>query len=237
MSILSGYPVGSRIISELYSKKAINEGEASRLAILCSTSGPLFTVGAVGIAMFNSKSCGFIIYFSHILSAFITALFFKNYGKTPSNLTLLQKDKKGENLLYETMYSTTISCVIVGGFISIFYVFAEIFSDFNLLLFIQKPLDLALSFFGDSKALANAFTYGLIECTRGCKNLSTLKTSSITVALSTALISFGGISIIMQSIVFLKSAKVKSCVFLLGKTLQMAISFILAYCLTTLIGF
>ncbi len=231
MSILSGYPVGSKIISELYSKNAINDGEASRLAVLCSTSGPLFTIGAVGIAMFESKTCGFIIYVSHILSAFITALFFKNYGKPFGSLSLMQNGKKGENLLYETMYSTTISCVIVGGFISIFYVFADIFSDFNLLIFIQKPLALTLSSLSDGNLLANAFTYGLIECTRGCKNLSLLGANCFTVALATSLISFGGISIIMQSVVFLKSAKVKIWAFLLGKVLQMAISFILSFAL------
>ena len=230
MSILSGYPVGSKIISELYEKGYVNEGESSRLAILCSTSGPLFTIGAVGISMFGSKTAGIIIYLSHVLGAFITALCFKNYGKKPEqNLRIY--NNQINNALYESMYSSVVSCLIVGGFISVFYVFAEIATNFNLLFFLEKLLAFPLSSVEFGNSIAKAFTYGLIECTRGAKNLSSFGTNALTVSLATALCSFGGISIIMQSIVFLSKAKVKIRIFFLQKFLQMIISFLICFSL------
>ena len=230
MSILSGYPVGSKIISELYEKGYINEGESSRLAILCSTSGPLFTIGAVGISMFGSKTAGIIIYLSHVLGAFITSLFFKNYGKKPEqNLRIY--NNQINNALYESMYSSVVSCLIVGGFISVFYVFAEIATNFNLLFFLEKLLSFPLSSVEFGNGISKAFTYGLIECTRGAKNLSSFGTNALTVSLATALCSFGGISIIMQSIVFLSKAKVKIKIFFLQKFLQMIISFLICFAL------
>ena len=228
MSVLSGYPVGSKIISELYLNGYINEGESSRMAILCSTSGPLFTIGAVGIGMFNSKICGFLIYLCHVLSAIFTALIFRNYGKKPSSSLTLNKEPIN-NVLYSCMYNSVISCLIVGGFISVFYVFAEILSNFNLLFFLEKPLSILLNGTLNGKEIANAFVYGLVECTRGTKNLSLCGTNALTVSLATALCSFGGISIIMQSIVFLSKAKVKLKIFALQKTIQMLISFALCF--------
>ena len=233
MSVLSGYPVGSKIISELYEKGYINEGESARMAILCSTSGPLFIIGAVGISMFKSRTCGIIIYLSHVLGAFITALFFKNYGKKPQ-ISVKLNNEQVNNVLYTSMYSSVVSCLIVGGFISVFYVFSEIASNFNLLFFIEKLLSLILKNFNDGLNISKAFTYGLIECTRGAKNLSIYGTNALTVALTTALCSFGGISIIMQSIVFLSKAKVKPLLFILQKIIQMLISFLLCYALMIL---
>lgn len=232
MSVLSGYPVGSKIISELYLNGYINEGESSRMSVLCSTSGPLFTIGSVGIAMFNSKTCGIIIYLSHVVSALLVALCFKNYGKKPQKLLKLYSYEQANNVLYNCMYSSVVSCLIVGGFISVFYVFAEIANNFNLLFLIEKLLSFPLSFFKEGSRIANAFTYGLIECTRGAKALSTFGTNALTVSLATALCSFGGISIIMQSIVFLNKAKVKTKFFILGKFLQMLFSFALCFLLT-----
>lgn len=234
MSILSGYPVGSKIISELYEKGYINEGESSRCAILASTSGPLFTIGAVGIAMFNSKVLGIIIYVCHVLGAFLTAILFRNYGKKPDQNFKLYTSNQVNNALYESMYSSVVSCLLVGGFISVFYVFAEIATNFNLLIFVEKLLFLPLKSVENGNGIAKAFTYGLIECTRGAKNLSLFGANAITVSLTTALCSFGGISIIMQSIVFLSKAKVKLKIFFLQKGLQMIISFVLSF-ISTLI--
>ena len=54
LSALSGYPIGARMIFDLYGAKKISDGETFRLAALCSTSGPMFVVGTVGSIMFES---------------------------------------------------------------------------------------------------------------------------------------------------------------------------------------
>lgn len=49
MSIASGYPVGVTLVSKLRIQNAINRIEAQRLVSFCSTSGPLFIIGAVAL--------------------------------------------------------------------------------------------------------------------------------------------------------------------------------------------
>ena len=53
MSVLSGYPMGAKIVGDLRRSSEISVGEAKRLMSFCSTSGPAFLIGAVGIGMLD----------------------------------------------------------------------------------------------------------------------------------------------------------------------------------------
>ena len=229
MSALSGYPVGSKITADLYEKGLIGDGEAKRLSLLSSTSGPLFIIGAVGVNMFFDKKVGFILYVTHVLSAVITALIFRNKFEEPifSDKTLIAT--KSENALYECVYSSVISVLIVGGFVSVFYVISEILLDFYILYPINKFLGLVLAPFSPLGEESTALTIGLIEFTKGAKTLSLIGKTHLTVSLSAFIITFGGISAIMQSLAFLKNAKVSCSFFILGKFIQAVIAFVLCY--------
>ena len=74
MSILSGYPVGSRIVADLYSNGSLGRAEAERLSYLCSTSGPMFILGSVGSAMFGDGKAGAILFASHLFG--VLSVFF-----------------------------------------------------------------------------------------------------------------------------------------------------------------
>lgn len=101
MAILSGYPVGSKMIADLYLQGKINKEEAFRMSAFCSTSGPMFIVGAVGASMFKSASIGYILFLSHILSAFLNGLIYrkigtKNLENSKNVRNHLKKGKKSE---------------------------------------------------------------------------------------------------------------------------------------------
>ncbi len=234
MSILSGYPVGSRIVYDLKTSGLISKSEATKIGVLASTSGPLFIIGAVGIGMFNDKTVGLIIYISHILSSILVGLTFRNYGKEINSNFTLSPNKTQDNILYASIYNAVISAIIVGGFISVFYVFAEILQDTKVLLPLEKLFELIFTLLGGNGETAKAFTIGLVECTSGAKKLSLLKNTVLSASLSCALISFGGISIIMQSLIYLERAEVNPKTFILGKLLQTIFSFILSFILLTL---
>ncbi len=234
MSVLSGYPVGSRIVYDLKSNNLISKSEATKIGLLASTSGPLFIVGAVGIGMFDDKTIGAIIYISHIISAVLVGLIFRNYGSVEKLNSTLYKNKNQGNILYECIYNAVISSIIVGGFISIFYVIAEILVDIKILTPLEKIFDLLFYYLGGSKDISSALTVGVIESTNGIKKLSMLNNLNLTVPLSCALISFGGVSIIMQSLIYLQKAEVKTFIFILGKLLQTVISFVISFILTYL---
>ncbi len=79
MSAISGYPVGAKLISEFYQSGTITRDEAFRLSCYASTSGPMFVVGSVGVAMFSNVNLGVIVLISHLLSALINGLLYRNF--------------------------------------------------------------------------------------------------------------------------------------------------------------
>ena len=222
MSILSGYPVGARIIADLRQSDLISKDEATRLCTLCSTSGPAFIVSSVGIAMFGDKKIALALFLSHVLSAILCGLVFRFVGAQSNHTKSFIKPIKHENLLYDAVYSSVISVALVGGFVCVFNLIADVAQDLNVLSPLQKIISPLVG-----EDVSKAFLYGLIECTRGCKALSLCNLSTYSPAFASALISFGGLSIWAQSIIFLNSANANLKIFCLSKILQSAISFLL----------
>lgn len=238
MSILSGYPVGAKIIGDLGENGLIDETDATKMSAFCSTSGPLFIVGSVSVGMFGSVAAGKLLFLAHTLSALITGVIFRFYRQIKKTTTSADKNapqavrprvspakKKAENnnVLYDCVYSSVVSLATVGGFICVFYVLADIFQNLDILY----PLWKTLCFITKNETLSKAFSYGLIECTRGCKMLALCGLSTYSLAFASSLIAFGGVSVLVQSVCFLKKANVKISVFLLAKTVQTVISFLL----------
>ena len=76
MSVLSGYPMGAKIVGDLRRDGEISQREAMRLMSFCSTSGPAFMVGAVGAGMLGSGMLGGIIAAAHYAGAFLNGLLY-----------------------------------------------------------------------------------------------------------------------------------------------------------------
>ncbi|MBR4420838.1 MAG: hypothetical protein IKT32_08150 [Clostridia bacterium] len=220
MSFISGYPVGAKLISQLYKEGAITAEESTKISLFTSTSGPMFIVGSVGAGLFLSQKAGIILLVSHLLSAILNGIIFKNYHKSTNST--LPKTTKSNNILYDCAYGATLSCLIVGAFIAVFFVFNKILIDLNAF----SPLVFIFSILFKDKEKALAFCAGLIECTNGC--ILFAKTQGVlTLPLTAFIITFGGVSVLVQSISFLKEAKVNIKVFLLSKVLQAVNSFII----------
>lgn len=63
MSVLSGYPIGAKLISEFYKNGVINTEESKKIIAFSSTSAPLFVIGTLGVFMLDNVSYGVIILF------------------------------------------------------------------------------------------------------------------------------------------------------------------------------
>ena len=230
MSVLSGYPVGAKLIGELYSAGKIDRCEATRMSAFCSTSGPLFVAGTVGAGMFGNKICGFLMLAGHVTSAVICGIIFRKYGKFERRRTMLLPENNADNILYECVYSSVISILCVGGFICVFYLLSQIFADFGILYPLTALFKLLFSSVEYAETASEGFVYGLIECTNGCGILSS-HPGTLTASLACALVSFGAVSVMFQSLIYLVKAKVNIKIFLLSKTAQMLISFAICFVL------
>lgn len=233
MSILSGYPIGAKIISDLYEKNLISQTDAKKMSVFCTTSGPIFVIGAVGIGMFGEYKIGLILYISHIISSILMGIGYnlltkkKQEIKTPQNFLQIEIIKKDN--IFATCISQTINSIfVVGAYITIFYLITEMCESLDLISGLSNALYHVFKPFNISLAQCQSFAYGIIEVTRGCKSFA-LNPSSLSIALTSGIISFSGISIIMQSMAFLKNTKIKMHTFIGFKLVHMILSIFLCF--------
>ena len=74
LSLIGGYPVGGRLIKELYDNGHTNKKRAHILQCCCTNAGPAFIVIAVGGGILGSKALGYILLLSSTLSSVIMAI-------------------------------------------------------------------------------------------------------------------------------------------------------------------
>lgn len=74
LSFIGGYPVGARLLNELYESKKLSRGDSALYLNCFVNAGPAFTVSAVGSGMFGSQKLGFILLAAHISASIISAL-------------------------------------------------------------------------------------------------------------------------------------------------------------------
>lgn len=225
MSIISGYPIGAKIVSELRENNLISETEAVRGSVLCSTSSPMFLIGSVGAIMFNSVLFGLLLYLSNLICSIILGILFSFYKKNEKPFDSKLTANKTQNFLYETAFSSSISVLVVGSIITIFYLLTEVL--FNL-----KLLDGIIAIFNlifNNKNLAEGLTLGLFECTKGLKKVAMVKIGVLSLPISAFICGLSGISIIMQSVAYLKKAKIKTAVFVFSKLLSAVLNFVVCF--------
>ncbi|MDE6868905.1 MAG: hypothetical protein K2J83_07195, partial [Clostridia bacterium] len=213
MSVFSGYPAGSRAVAEFYDSGCVSEKDCKKLSALCSTSGPLFIIGSIGVKMLNDKSAGWKILLAHVISILAVALILCLVTRKGEKREY-RRAAKDKNVLYNAFYGSVISVCVAGGFIAFFCVAGQIAHDFNILL----PLEKLLGLFLDEKT-ASAVCLGLIEATTGCRALSETGTK-LTLPLAGFLITFGGVSILLQQLSYLIKTKVNPLKFILVKLIQ-----------------
>ena len=228
-SIISGYPVGAKLVSEFYSKNLITNGQAYRITTFTSTSGPLFIIGTVGIGMFYNQKVGLIILFCHLLSAIINGLIYRKYKyKSEPNIRVQNLANSSPDILNECMLNSIKSILLIGAYIAIFFLITNIIATYKLFLPITYLLSKLIRI-NNVELILNGILNGIIEVTHGCLDISLLNLNIKTACvICTGLVSFGGLSIHMQAYTFLKSANIKYSFFLLQKTTHTIISILIA---------
>lgn len=232
MAILSGYPVGAKMTADFYERGVITRTQAKIISAFTSTSGPLFIVGTVGISMFLSKEGGFILLISHYLSALINGLLYKN-AKEKSEKTAEKVQPKitlrSGNILGDSITDSVLSVAIVGGYIAIFSMILDVLIDIKAIALLAKGIGIILP-----EELSFGLISSLVEITRGCKELS-LSGMPLKFAIPAAsfAITFGGLSVTLQSMTFLAKCKIHPAYYLITKFTQGVIAFALAslFCL------
>lgn len=203
LSMLGGYPVGAKLISEMYKQKQINEKAANIMLTYCVNAGPAFIISVVGSA-FGSQKVGILLLISHLSTSIIIALISAKRIKK-LNLEYKKSIKKSVDFstcLIESVKDSTESILAICSFVILFSAIVSYFDYFFYNMTIIKNISL---FFEVTSAI--------------------YKTKNI--YLISFLLGFSGTSIWCQIFALLKNIKINIIRFSLGRILHGAISFLI----------
>lgn len=229
MGLISGYPVGAKIVCHLREKGLCTKDEGERMLAFTNNSGPLFIVGTVGISLFNNQTIGIILLITHILACITVGILFGFMKKEDKvkwdryNVNTRQKDDKTlGGILGESIKNAISTILMIGGFVVIFSIIISILNNSHILEIISKIVSPIITSIGINAEFVKPVLAGLIELTNGVKLVSeaSIVNYNLSIILSAFLLGFGGVSILLQvsSIVAKTDLSMKKYVF--GKLLQ-----------------
>ncbi|MBO4538978.1 MAG: hypothetical protein J5781_01765, partial [Clostridia bacterium] len=190
MSMLCGYPVGARLLSEFYDAGKLDQKEVKKIAAFTSFGSPIFIIGTVGVAMFENKTYGYLLLGAHYLGTFFNGFLYR--GKKSECKELRLPGAAGGDLLNKSMTETLLSVGIVGGFIVLFNLLIDMVDNTELF----SPLFYLSACLKIPSRAAKGFLFGLIEMTRGCKMISSLSLPLLfKLPCCSFLLTFGGLSV------------------------------------------
>ena len=259
MSVISGYPVGAKLISEYRKMGIINTNQANKLCSFCSTSGPLFIIGSVGTAMFMDAKLGYIMFVCHVLASILNGIIFRNaYNENKNNSQIIDSrndnnydlkvitekenfkkiTKNNGNIIENTQNNQNLLAnSMKDSIISVLLVGGWIAIAFLIIdvcndLNLLYPINKLIQLLGLNYQSANAVSSGILEVSKGCLMLSNLNISkTLLCAIASFVIGFGGLSVFLQGATFLKEAKVNLKFYLLTKITHGLIASLLTYIL------
>lgn len=233
MGIISGYPVGAKIVSNLKEQGICTNEEAERLIAFTNNSGPLFIIGTVGVSLFSSSAIGFKLFIVHVLSCLLVGFMFRWWKCKQNNKRNFRNEISSSvpNLTFNNLgevLSTSIqkaihSVVIIGGFVILFSVIVSMLNNsriFNIIGIFISPL---LKLLHIPSVYLQGIITGIIEVTNGVK-LAAINTNPTSIIVCSFLLGFGGISVLLQVLSITSKAKISIKPYILGKFLQACFS-------------
>jgi sporulation integral membrane protein YlbJ len=212
VSITSGYPMGAKLIGDLGRSRSITGRDAKRMLSFCSTSGPLFMLGAVGAGMLASPAAGAVIALSHYLGALLNGLlcsmFSSEKTESPHEMQGGTAIEKGSllDVFTDSMIASFKALGIICGYIVLFMMITDFIELSGLLNFFRPDF-------------TRGAAKGLLEMTVGCSSIAKSGELSLLYQcmLCSFLISFGGLSVYAQSMSMLSGLNIGSAYYLAVK--------------------
>lgn len=201
MSLIGGYPVGLKLISDSYKNGNITENEAKRLGMFCMNPGPAFTVTAIGIGIYKNSIIGLIIFISLCVSSVILGIatrFLSKKGEIAK-----KQDKR------KPFSSDDITFSVWDAFVSMLKISAWVILFGALTACIEAR-------YGEKGMIVCS----VAEVTAGIINIAKISTIPIV----TALAGFGGFCVHCQVLGYLKVSGLEYKKFFAGRLVNAALS-------------
>jgi sporulation integral membrane protein YlbJ len=240
MGLISGYPVGAKVVSDFREQNLVTKDEGERLLAFTNNSGPLFILSSVGIGLFGDTKTGLLLLCTHILSCITVGIIlgkflkktddeFKNVMKSKyrSNLDINKNKKEisiknlGE-VLASSINSSISTILLIGGFVVIFSVIISILNITHVLDALSNLLKPILQLFNIDTDFAKPILSGILELTNGVKQVSGIHIKAISqnIILCAFLLGFGGFSVLLQVFSIVSKTDLSMKKYFIGKSMQ-----------------
>lgn len=212
LGLFGGYPAGAQIACGLYEKKLLTRQEAERALAVCNQAGPSFIFGVLGGAVFGSAAAGAFLYGVQLLSAVLVC---RLSGRECQENTAAALPPQAPDVSFAAAFSEAVrraglSAVQVCMFVTVFSV-------------LSRFLLLAIGTWLPGQALPLAL--GAMELSAGCAALGSCDLPILwKLCLASALLSFGGCSVLAQSRAVAADAGLQGKLLVPCKLLQAAVS-------------
>lgn len=203
LSMIGGYPIGAKMINELYKKEILNNKSADLMLNYCVNAGPAFIVCVVGNTL-HSKELGYVLLISHLLSSVAIAVL-HSFKLRQSDSTKIKRKNAAlsfSNSFVESVNDATKNILNICGFIIIFSI-----------------LNAYIDYFFKDLTFIN-YIMGFVEITTALENIKN-------VYLLSFLLGFAGVSIWCQIFSLSGGRKVNIGRFIVGRLLHGGISAII----------
>jgi len=194
LSFLAGNPTSARILAQLFERGEVTREQAIKTATYTSTTSPIFIIATVGAALYGDVRLGVIVFMAHVAGALLNGLLycrmnspFLKGGDTQrpereTKMGFFKGELSISDAISKSLYSSAQNIMAVGGLIIIFFI--------------------AAAPFGPVVASVLEMTTGIFQLSTS--HLGRTQGPPLHLIL-TAIVSFGGLCVAMQSFVFLKT--------------------------------
>lgn len=225
IGFLLGYPNSAKYILNLYNTKQIDSKTATKLVAFTSNANMSYIIATIGIRMFKSFEIGIILTISHFLSAVIIGIMYKPIinnniiQQTNINSNSFEKIYSPFELLYISISGTLKTLAYIFSYTVIFSLIPQVvFSDLNL------------------PQILTAIMTGIFEISNGINSIYLLNIPlNLKLALTSFILSFSSLMILMQIFSFVHKTKVKFKDLLKYKFLQGILSCVITFIIITFI--
>lgn len=191
ISCVGGYPVGAKLLSDLWREKRLDVNTYNDMMTYCYLSGPAFICSIVGVNIFDDIRVGIIIFISVLTANLIIAAIIGRKRTVP--------DKNKYNLKLNFSMVNLIKSISDGG--------KSMFSICVIIVFFSSVICIAEKIGAISliSNLMDKYTYlnysdsmAAVKSIIEISNVSGFKADISLLPLIAALISFGGICVVIQ---------------------------------------
>lgn len=214
LSMFSGFPTNARVSRSLYDKGCISIDEANHILLFSHFANPIFILTTIGSFFLHNEKIGVIILISHYLSNIILGIIFRSNSKYDENTINKNINKQNFGIVFINAIKKGIDTItLICGIIVIFLMLSTIVVDtFNL------------------DSYSTMIIKGLFEITIGIEALGKLNLNICYKAIiASCLVSFGGISVHVQTISQIIGTNIKYIYFFIGRMYQMILSGLITY--------